>query len=186
MENMSATPSVSPTPKKHTNLIKWAFVFGIALISNLFAYYVVQALYPEPEYNAYCDDRLSEKLVTSPEMCRENDGRWITDQTGTTPNGGYCDLYYQCQKNFENDMKVYGRNVFVVFIILGTALLLGSAFLASVEAVTLGLAFGGVLSFIIGSMRYWSNMQEWLRVIVLGVALAGLIYFAWKKYKNEE
>ena len=81
-------------------------------------------------------------------------------------------------------LKVYNRNVFVVFVVAGILLLIGSVYLAGAEAVSLGLSFGGVLSLVIGSMRYWSDMNDILRVIILGVALVGLIYVAWKKFKD--
>ena len=97
---------------------------------------------------------------------------------------GYCDVNYTCSKQYEDVMKVYNRNVFVVFVIAGIVLLIGSVYLAGVEVISLGLAFGGVLALIIGSTRYWSAMDDILRVIILGVALVGLFFVAWKKFKD--
>jgi hypothetical protein len=69
-------------------------------------------------------------------------------------------------------------------IIVGTLLLVGSIFLVGVEAVSLGFSFGGILSFIVGTVRYWSNMDERLRVVVLGIALAALVWVGIKKFKE--
>ena len=60
---------------------------------------------------------------------------------------------------------------------------IGSFFIASFEVVSLGLSLAGILSLIIGSMRYWSAMDDYLRVVILGLALAALIYIGIKKFR---
>jgi hypothetical protein len=97
---------------------------------------------------------------------------------------GYCNQEFTCQQKFEDANKVYNRNVFIVFTVVGIAALAASVFAGAAEAVALGLSFGGVLSLIIGSVRYWSDMEDILRVVILGVALAALIWTAYKKFKD--
>lgn len=181
------------TPKKKLDIIKWALIAGIAIVVNLFIFYAVDALYKEPAYTDFCPERQVNKLIESEAACLEVGGQWnenidakiqrIPEQSAPVPIG-YCNVDYTCNKQFEDVMKVYNRNVFVVFVIAGILLLAGSAYLGGAEAVSLGLSFGGVISLIIGSVRYWSDMNDILRVIVLGVALAFLIYVAWKKFKD--
>jgi hypothetical protein len=79
---------------------------------------------------------------------------------------------------------MYDRNVFIVLVITGTALLIGGVFLTTAEAVALGFSFAGVLSLIIGTIRYWSSMDERLRVVVLGCALVALVWLGVKKFKD--
>ena len=87
----------------------------------------------------------------------------------------YCDPTYTCRQEFEDVRDVYQRNVFVVMVVLGlVSLILGFA-LAANEAISLGLSYGGILSFIIASIQYWSAMDDYLRVIILALALAILI-----------
>ena len=52
------------------------------------------------------------------------------------------------------------------------------------SVVSLGFSLGGVLALIIGAIRYWSNMQDVLRVVVLAVALAALVWIGIKKIKE--
>ena len=54
---------------------------------------------------------------------------------------------------------------------------------AEAEAVSLGLSLGGVLSFVIGTIGYWSDLSDVLRVVVLGIALVALIYLGIKKVR---
>ncbi|MEP7162560.1 MAG: hypothetical protein ABI747_02250 [Candidatus Moraniibacteriota bacterium] len=189
------TPLSNGSPKKPAFLIKWAFVIGIAILANLFAYSVVQALYPEPRYDLFCEPKQVNAAIENQDACLKLGGQWTENaQPMSVPEGktlvipqpaGYCDQNFTCAKEYQDATSLYNRNVFIVFVVFGLMLLMGGVFLSTSEAVSLGLSFGGVIALIIGSTRYWSDMQEWLRVIVLGIALAGLIYFAWKKFKNE-
>lgn len=175
-----------------SSIIKWALIVGIMIVVNLFITYLVDVIYQSPEFTDFCPESQVNRAIETETACLEIGGQWNEniDAKITTPQvtvpvpAGYCDATYTCSKQYEDVMKVYNRNVFVVFIIAGILLLIGSVFLQGVEAVSLGLSFGGVLALIIGSTRYWSDMDDILRVILLGIALAGLIFVAYKKFKD--
>ena len=170
-------------PKKTPAIVKWSFVLGIMLLTNLFVAYLVQALYPSPKYEDFCSADLSAKMVETETMCRDMRGQWYADQGGVNPRGGYCNLTVECQGKFDAAISFHDRNIFTVFVIFGVLLLAASVFLGISEVLALGFSFGGVLALIIGSFWHWSTMQEWLRVIVLGVALVTVIVIAAKKFK---
>lgn len=185
--------SVAVAPKKKSSIIKWALIVGIAIVVNLFIFYLVDAIYKEPLYTDFCPERQVNRLIESETACLEVGGQWNENidvkmpralEQSTPVPAGYCNVDYICGKQFEDVMKVYNRNVFVVFMIAGILLLVGSVYLGGTEAVALGLAFGGVIALIIGSVRYWSDMNDILRVIILGAALVCLIYVAWKKFQD--
>jgi uncharacterized membrane protein YdjX (TVP38/TMEM64 family) len=95
---------------------------------------------------------------------------------------GYCNEQFQCQKDFDAADKIYQRNGFFVSVVGGTILLIISLFLpATAFAVSSGLSFGAIFSFIVGSTSYWSYMDEWLRLAVLMVAFVALIILAIRK-----
>jgi len=56
--------------------------------------------------------------------------------------------------------------------------------LATYSAVAAGLSFGGVLSLVIASMRYWSSAHDATRLIILAVALGALIWIGIRKFKE--
>lgn len=178
--------------KKRSVVIKWALVFGIAIVINLFLTYVVRVMYHEPLFEDFCPAQQVNEAIETKEACLSVGGQWNENpevkypgQTTVVPQpAGYCDVNFLCQKEFEKVNTVYNRNVFVVFVIAGILLLGGSVFLSGVEAISLALSFGGVLALIIGSLRYWSDMDDILRVIVLGVALVALITLAYKKFRD--
>lgn len=179
------TSSVS---QKKSSIVKWALILGIAIVTNLFISYAIQVLYPMPEFNNFCPEQQVNRAEETKETCLEVGGQWtenVRKGSVTIPEpAGYCDTTYTCSKQFAEKNSVYNRNVFVVFVVVGILLLIGSVFLKGAEAVSLGLSFGGVLALIIGSVRYWSDMNDILRVVILGFALAGLIYVAWKKFHD--
>jgi hypothetical protein len=57
-------------------------------------------------------------------------------------------------------------------------------FLKGNMLISVALSLGGVLSFIIASMRYWTSADDLIKVIILAIALAILIWVAVKKFKN--
>ncbi len=174
---MSLDTSLQQNP---SSVIKWAFVIGITLLANLFVAYLTQALYPAPKYENFCPQSLTGQFINTPAECVEVGGEWYPDTSIETK--GYCNSTATCQREYMSVQEVYTRNVFIVFVVFGALLLVASAFLSMVPVIALGSSFAGVLAFVIGSIWHWSAMQEWLRVIVLGVALVGVVYLAWKKF----
>lgn len=178
--------------KKHP-LFKWILVAGIAIVANLFLNYALDAFYQSPQYETFCPAKQVNEPITTEKACVAVGGQWNSDPyryveavkpiPADAPRG-YCNENFTCQKGFDDAMKVYNRNVFIVLVVAGTAFLVGSFFAKGVEAVALGFSLAGILSLIIGTVRYWASMDERLRVIVLGIALASLIWVGIKKFKD--
>ncbi len=184
--------------KRTSSILKWGLILGIVIVTNLFFAYAINLLYPDPEYKDFCEEKQVRVIPETKDSCLEVGGQWTDDafiQKGVprigevyvpiieTEREGYCDPDYTCRQAYKDANDLYERNVFVMLAILGTILIIGSFFVATYEAVSLGLSLAGVLSLIIGTVRYWSAMDDYLRVIILGLALAALIYTGIKKFK---
>jgi len=185
--------------RKQPKIIKWILVASIAIVVNLFVGYAINAAYDEPEYAAFCEEKPLRIIPETENECIAAGGQWTEDsyirksvpvrqengaiappQIGT----GYCDPDFTCRKEYQDARELYDRNVFIVLVIVGVGLIAGSVFAAGAEAVSAGLSSGGVLSLVIGSVRYWSHMDDLLRVVILGIALAALLWIAAKKFKD--
>ena len=180
-----------------TNRIgRWSVILGIMIVLNLFFNYALSLVYKSPEYNNFCP---TSQVVTSPDnqkTCVDQGGQWTQYQnkfgTGQAPTpvgevirDGYCDLQYTCRQDFENEMKTYNRNVFIVLVVLGAiTVFVGNFFAGGNEVLTGGLSLAGVLSFLIASIRYWSSANDLIRVLILAIALGLLFWVAIKKFKN--
>lgn len=178
-------------------ILKWALIIGIVVVLNLFLNYTISLFYKEPDYSEYFVQSQIVEPITNKEEClavggqwTEADPRYINEKTMPVPAGvdpatykGYCNPDFTKQQDFEKAQKTYQRNVFVVLVVLGVASLLLGAFLPN-EIITLGFSWGGVLSLIIASVRYWSTADNLVKVLILGFALGALVWLAINKFKK--
>lgn len=178
--------------KKESKLIKWAIIFGIVIVLNMFFNYAISLVYKEPT-SPYANQAQIVSNYANQADCLAVGGQWSEGDAnypkgapvpvgiGTQVYKGSCDPYFTKQKDFENAQKIYQRNLFIILSVLGVVSLITGAFMIN-EIVSLGLSWGGVISLIIASMRYWSTADNLIKVIILGVALGALIWLAIKKF----
>ncbi|MEK7088569.1 MAG: hypothetical protein AAB913_00380 [Patescibacteria group bacterium] len=173
-------------------VLRWALIIGILVVLNLFFNYTISLFYKEPDYNTYFTQPQVVEPITTKESCLKVGGQWTQSPAPKdryavpTPASypqmtSYCDPNFTKQQEFNDAQKIYQRNIFIILIVLGVISLVLGAFLAN-EIVTFGLSWGGVLSLIIASMRYWGAADNLIRVLILGFALVVLIWLAIKKF----
>jgi hypothetical protein len=85
------------------------------------------------------------------------------------------------QQHFAVAQKNYDRSIFIALVALG-ALSIGAGSLIENTVLSVAFSWAGVLSLVIAAIRYWSDAGNLLKVIILAVALAGLIWTAVKKF----
>ena len=176
-----------------SKLLKWSLIIGIVIVLNLFFNYALSLAYKQPGYEAFCPN--TSQVVTNPDnekSCVAGGGQWTNNTyygkpfaVGEIQPRGYCDLQFTCRNNFETAQKAYDRNVFVTLVLLGALCVLIGNFLKTNMLISIALSFAGVLSFVIASMRYWSSADDLIKVIILGIALAILVWVAIKKFKDQ-
>ena len=178
------------SPKKYSSIIKWSLIIGIVIVINLFFNYAISLIYNAPQYDEYCKQDQVIQEVNNQEACVARGGQWDANYYGKPAvvgeilPAGYCNLQFTCNNEFEAVRKVYERNVFVTLVILGIALVAGSFALSFNWILSVSASMAGILSIIIASMRYWAEADNWLRVLILFIALCALIYFAVRKFKD--
>jgi hypothetical protein len=176
--------------EKGATALKWGIILGIVILANVFLTYLVRVVYHEPEYSDFCVEKQVVEPIVNREACVAAGGQWTEpDPSEPIPAGmesrvGYCNEHYTCAQEYDDARARYNRDLFLVFTAVGALLLLGSAFISGASVVSTGVSLSGVLALIIGSVRYWSDMDDLLRVGVSGVALVALIALAWKKFKD--
>jgi hypothetical protein len=191
-------------PMRPNKVLKWLLIIGIVIVLNLFFVYGIMVFYHAPVFDNFCPVSQVTVAPTGEAECVAAGGGWTTYTSPSQPSpaapvvmpqkttspviatepAGYCDVNFTCQKNFTSAESVYNRNVFVILVILGVISLVAGFFISGSAAVSLGLSLGGVLALVIGSVRYWSDMNDYLRVAVLAVALVILVIIGIKKVKD--
>jgi len=159
---------------------------AIAIIFILFVAYAIEAFYPTPKYKDYCGEYKTQEIINNKEQCEAIGGQWSQYQETPRPiqgeqiQEGYCDREFTCRQELESAQEVYNRNVFFISVILGLITVIIAALL-KLESVSSGLLGGGVILIIYGTIRYWGEMSDVLRTIMLGIVLAILIWLGYKK-----
>ncbi|HLC64529.1 MAG TPA: hypothetical protein VJI46_00225 [Candidatus Nanoarchaeia archaeon] len=156
---------------------------AIAVIFVMFVAYGISTFYPEPRYEEFCGEQFPEQAANET-ACLEKGGRWSPNFPKCPPGEscpeGWCDIYYKCNKEFQNKSESYNRVVFIVSGIIGLiAVVIGVVFL-KLESVGSGIMGGGVLTIVYGTIRYWGNLQDIGRFAILGIILAVLIGLGYK------
>ena len=107
-----------------------------------------------PKYEDYCNITTQE-IPANQTRCEALGGKWNAEgktyprtPAGTEqlePINGYCDLYYECQKGYDNAMKNYNQIRFYIVAVIGFILLLTGLFAKENIVQLTGLATGGIL-----------------------------------------
>ena len=183
---------------------------SIAIIFVLFVVFGIKAFYKEPKYEDFCKRgvlidivyskeyqgrypyptgfkepiaNVCTKAITDYDKFRKDCAEKETDVVYEFDDKG-CQVAKECTScnvGFDNARNIYFRNVFIISSIVGIIVVIIGAVL-SLTSVSAGLFGGGVLTIIYGTMNYWSELADWARFIILGIALAVLIYLGYKGF----
>ncbi len=162
----------------------------IAVVFLMFAVYGTKLVYDAPVYEDFCKDNypaplekignctISSELNLKIQDCYNQRGNPISvyDEQGCQKDVN-CDL---CQINWDETQEHYSKNLFIISLIVGLIVIIISAFFLNVESVSGGLMFGSLMYIIYGTGSYWRFMNDWLRFIILGIALGILIYVGYR------
>lgn len=169
-------------------MLTWTLAVALVVVVNLFFYYVIATAYPEPQVSSFCPSQPA--TYADAGSCVGAGGQWTNNQlspaevTDAVKNGqplGWCDPDFTCNQNFMRAQSVYNRNVFIILIVLSLAVLSVGVSLP-IEALSIGFSWAGIVSLIIASLRYWSDAANWMRVIILALALALLVWISVRKF----
>lgn len=83
-----------------------------------------------------------------------------------------------CQQDFNEAMKKYNRNVFVIALIVGIIVLIIGFTILSVEPVGSSLMASGIGAIIYGTIVNWENLGNLGRFLLLLIALVLLVWIA--------
>lgn len=177
---------------------KLAMILGIAVLLPLFLAFFVDAIYPEPKYENYCNNSIYSAPYKEPMPNNNCTDFYLTPQAQQCSNekgipiprydSNNCQLFDKCDycnRDFNNDQQSYNRNIFFILGPLGLIIVIIGIYL-SVEYIGAGLMFGGLITMFYATVRYFSDMSKLLRAIVLLVELLIIIYIGYKKIEDKK
>ncbi len=178
----------------------------IAILFSVFVFTSINAVYPEPKYGDYCDNRVKDPYPSKPrpgnhtckeqnfnetqkEKCREKGGevKYKRDEN-------YCPTDWECsfcQKNYNEAREKHKLVSFLVSAILGLIVVIIGLYLPedkeSVhEWVGSGLMLGGLITIFTGTVMFFSDLNRWLRPVIILLELLLVIYLAYRKLGPDE
>ena len=177
------------TPKQ-SNFVKISIIIAIVIVMNLFFNYAVSLVYKEPVMDNFVKPAQVIEAITTKDKCISVGGQWsenvypnLDSKTTKAEVQGYCNENYTKQLNYDAARKVYEKKVFITLIVLGIISLISGGFIL-ISVLSIAFAWGGVLSLIIASVRYWSQADNLAKVVILAIALGLLIWLAIKKFNK--
>lgn len=182
---------------------------SIAIIFVFFVAFGIKAFYKEPKYEDFCargalidvvytkgyypepypirvkelGENICAKAIQDYDNFRKDCAAKKADVIfGYDENG--CQVGKECtfcQQDYNTARNIYFRNVFIISGIVGIIVIIIGAIL-KLTSVSAGLFGGGVLTIIYGTTNYWSELADWARFVILGIALVVLIYLGYKGF----
>ncbi|HPD81878.1 MAG TPA: hypothetical protein PK357_02150 [Candidatus Pacearchaeota archaeon] len=144
---------------------------AIAIIFLMFCVFGMKLIYDAPKYEDYCD--YNKITPVTYDKINLNDSE-LQEQAQAQQ-----EEYEKCSKLYDEANKNYSKNMFIISLIFGVLLIAGCTIFIEISSISGGLMFGSLMFIIYGTGRYWDYMDDFMRFIIVGIALGILIYVAY-------
>jgi len=160
----------------------------IAILFSLFIGYGIEVFDDSPDYEDFCHSQTLYELRTK-EECVASQGEWFdnypaAERKDNSTITGSCNPPRDCYIGFDDAKTGHDQIVFISSLIIGVIAVIASIFLKQ-EVISTGILAGGVLLKLYGTIRYWSHANNLLKFSLIGIALAIVIWFTYKKLEKK-
>ena len=156
------------------------YVMGIVIIILTISVvvYGVNILYEKPERVDFCGEVRTAEIIDTLERCEEIGGNWAPYVSPRVVEGieGYCDRDFTCRQEYDDARETYSRNIFLIALPVGIAIIAVGALVFGLEFVGAGIMGGGVGIILWGVGGFWRFADDWLKFVL---SLIGLIVVIW-------
>ncbi len=182
---------------------KIIIIFVIGILFSVLVFSVIEAVYPEPEYEDFCKDRRYmeyEPVKIAPTDCGElyvpaEEKKECLDKDGYIDyelNSVGCPISYSCntcQKEYDDAREGFYKVVFYVSALLALVAIFIAMYLPAGknqlnEWIGTGFMLGGTFALFFGTMQSFSYLDRIVRPIVIFLELVLVIYVTYKKIGN--
>jgi len=186
-------------------LAKIFLAIGVAVLYAVFFCYGVYVVYEPPQYEQdtcylkyNCESSFNQcygvsvadpKVVATP-VSQEVVDKCVAEKQVDSSFNKCNEDRNKCSEEFRKDSNRYyhARNSFYILAALALLSIVGGlVFLSKLESIGPGIWGGGILIALYAlpyTSDYWMQWHKYAKLIVLGVLLATLIYFGYKKIEQ--
>lgn len=188
---------------------KIAVIFVIAILFSIFTFTTIDAIYPNPDYDDFCD--IKPKLIETKEACESDGGQWeyydkaiaikesqyqcdkISESNGQltlncqilTKDRGYCDIKHTCQKDYDDAQEKQKLFVFILAAIFGIIGIVYGIYANPKDNIKQwigsGFMIGGLINIFFGTMVYFQYTDRFVRPLIIFIELALVIFISIKQ-----
>jgi hypothetical protein len=158
-----------------TKALNTIFGIGTAVVVFILILLGIQAFYPAPQYEDYCNDTGYYEpygLETCPDNITVGECR-LTIKENEYPQQSCYEEYNQAEKS-------YSKNFFIIVSILGVILLVISYLLFNLPNIGAGIAFAGIVLIMFSFIRGWQGTDDMLKFFVGLIITTIVIIFSLK------
>ena len=169
---------------------------SIIIIFNLFVHLGLTLFYEAPEVESHCQENeyIQSSEVDTQQGCQKIGGKWKKD----SQIGDYwCDLSLapaeyiysesivvsrdsECYQAYEAASDKHSGNGFIIILVIFAVVITVGMFVRRSKAVSSGLIYGSLVLLISGIIRYWEGVEDVWKFVMLGIALAVLVYLGFR------
>jgi hypothetical protein len=175
-----------------------AMVIAITALLPLFIGLFIDAVYPEPQYSAFCNDSYYGGSYPMKAIPASVNCTYVSDpkqdqcyRDGGQPEYNYTDdgcshfsSCNMCSKYYDTARQEYNRNIFFMLLPLGLAIVILGIYL-TVDYIGAGLMFAGLIVMFYATIRYFSDMSKILRAVIVLIEFLLIMWIGYKKIREE-
>lgn len=186
-----------------SDIRKIIIIFVIAVLFAILVNVTIEAFYPQPQYEDFCDDNYRAMAIGKPvdncqeiivkdydyQKCQDLGGQ-IEYKIGSNgcPTSFYCET---CYKEMDNANEKYNFIVFIVSAISGLIAVFLGLYLPKPknpinEWVGSGFLLGGLFTLFVGTVRFFGDMGRYYRPLVILIELILVIWLTYKKLGEQK
>ncbi|MBW3015596.1 hypothetical protein KY330_04180 [Candidatus Woesearchaeota archaeon] len=182
---------------------KYIIIFVVAILFSILVFSVIEAAYPEPEWEDFCDDKEYARAVPIVKETSECEVVDVPEQDkqDCKDRNGYIDYEYDsrgcatdyycntCTYAYEQANEVYRRYLFYISAFLALIAIFVGMYLPAHknvlnEWIGTGFMLGGAFALFFGTATSFSSLDRLIRPIVIFLELALVIFISYKKIGN--
>ncbi len=177
-------------------------IFVVAILFSILVQVTIDAIKPYPDYSDYCTDDMrpymigegknctylapSQELIDS---CKDNGNVAYKYDSQGCATEAYCET---CSVEYDTAQQKYNMIVFIVSAVMGLIAIIAGLYLPQHknpvnEWMGSGFLLGGIITILVGTVRYFGDMGRYARPITIFFELALIIFLAYRKLgKNKD
>ena len=148
-----------------STVLKAVFGIGIAVVLYILILLGVQAFYPAPDYQNFCNqsEMYYQPVNYGYEKCLDN---MTVGECRASMNLQSNEEQIKCQKDYDDASKHYNKNFFIIASIIGALVLISSYFFLRIPNISAGISCSGIILIFWAFVRGWDSTDTKLKFII--------------------